>query len=195
MTGAPITMERAGRDPVGSWVGMTIALGSWAMLFGTLFISYVILRGRQPVWPPAGLAELPRILPMASTLVLLASSGLLQRGMAALGRGDAAAYRRRLLLAILGGLIFPGLQVMLWLRVSASGIHLTTGVFGSVFYLLTWFHAIHIVGGLVALLTLLPGALRGDLPEEAQTRPRLIALFWHFLALMWIAIYLAVFVF
>ena len=68
-------------------------------------------------------------------------------------------------------------------------------MFGSIFYLLTWFHAVHVIGGLVALLTLLPAAVRGESPEAAGTRPRLTALFWHFLTVMWVAIYVAVFVF
>jgi cytochrome c oxidase subunit 3 len=97
-------------------------------------------------------------------------------------------------MTITAGFLFLALQILLWKQVSDSGIHLYTGAYGSIFYMMTWFHAVHIVGGLAALIYITTKISRGLTPEEGLLRTRLIAIFWHFLVIVWVAIFLLIFV-
>jgi len=186
------TMER--RDETGSYLGMSIAMASWAMFFATLFLSYLVLRGRESIWPPAGMPELPLALPLFNTLVLIASSVTLEQGIRAFRGGSLIRYRQKLLLAVVCGMIFLGLQLALWRSVSTIGVLVGSGTLGSVFYTMTGFHAVHVVGGLIALITLVSRAWRGVTPDAGLLRARLIAIFWHFLTVVWVMIFLAIFI-
>ncbi len=196
MTTVTITTinEKSQTDPAGSYLGMTIAIASWSMMFATLFICYFVLRGRQIMWPPMGLRRLPLFLPIVNTCVLFTSSYLLRIGIMKFTTGTGTTCKRYLLMAITTGFLFLVLQILLWGQVSDSGIHLNTGAFGAVFYMMTWFHALHIVGGLTALIYITSRIARGLTPEEGLLRARLIAIFWHFLVIVWVAIFLLIFV-
>jgi len=187
--------SRGPGDSIGSYLGMTIAIASWSMLFATLLVSYFVLRGRQAVWPPPDLARLPLILPIFNTAILFASSCFLYRSNRALESGAGRVQRRYLLLAIVSGLLFLGLQVLLWRQVSASGIHFSSGALGSVFYMMTWSHAIHIVGGLGSLLYIAGKTFGKSLRARDIRRARMIALFWHFLVIVWLVIFATVIVY
>ena len=107
-------VENNRQNDVGSYLGMTIAIASWAMLFATLFLSYFVLRGKQPMWPPSGVPVLPTWLPLVNTVVILASSRLLQLAIHSYRRDEMSAYRSRLFLTIGMGFLFMGLQILLW---------------------------------------------------------------------------------
>jgi cytochrome c oxidase subunit III len=147
-------------------VGMAVFLGSWAMTFFTLFVVYGVLRlGAAPgEWPPAGAPRLPLLLPATATLLLLASSVLLERGRV----GAAAA----------AGAGFLGLQGALWLDLARAGLD-AGGTYGAVFYLFTVFHALHVAVGVGALAIL---ALSG--------RPAgLWRAYWHFVGVVWLVLF------
>jgi len=176
-----------------SYVGMVMALGSWSMMFGSLFFAYAILRLRAGAWPPEGIEPLPRLLPFLNTLVLLASSAVLSRGLdpkqeARIG-GLARALKRTLAL----GSLFLVLQLAVWVPLWRSGLTMASGVYGSIFYGLTVFHALHVLAGLVALAVLLPGARSGRYRSGAQSRVRVTALFWHFVDAVWVVMFVAVY--
>ena len=71
---------------------MTILLGAWVMLFAALFLAYGVVRVQANEWPPFGAPRLPRGVPALNTLLLLASSVALRRGLA---RARRVAQRRR----------------------------------------------------------------------------------------------------
>jgi cytochrome c oxidase subunit 3 len=177
-----------------SFVGMVMALGSWTMLFVSLFFSYAVLRLGAGEWPPDGLEPLPRLLPCLNTLVLVASSAVLHLGVrpAAAARPGALLSALRRTLAL--GSLFLALQLAVWIPLWRSGFRIESGVFGSIFYGLTVFHALHVLAGLAALLVLVPGAAKGRWVSGAQSPVRLTAMFWHFVdavwALMFVTIYL-----
>ena len=176
-----------------SFVGMVMALASWTMLFGSLFFAYAILRLRADSWPPDGLEALPRLLPLLNTLVLLASSVLLHRGV----RPEADAHFGALLRALKGtlalGSLFLVLQLAVWIPLWRSGFRIDSGVYGSIFYGLTVFHALHVLAGLVALLVLVPGARKGRYRSGRQSAVRLSAMFWHFVDAVWVVMFVAVY--
>ena len=176
-----------------STLGMVMFLASWAMLFAALFFAYAALRARADVWPPPGF-RLPLGLPLANTTVLLASSLTL-----ALGLRDLRAGRARRLAAWLGltlalGATFLALQIVVWRSVWQGGLRVDTSVYGSVFYALTVFHALHVLAGLGVLAWLLHGALRGAYGAAKHAPVRIGAMFWHFVDVVWIVMFLAVYV-
>jgi len=187
----------AGRGPaardVDALVGMAIFLGAWVMLFAALFFAYAVVRVQAgSEWPPFGAPRLPRAAAAFNTSLLAASGLLLRLGLArARRRGDPRALRPWLWGAIVLGAAFLAAQIALWLAMRGRGLLPSSGVYGSVFFALTGFHALHVLGGLLALAAL---ALRRARAAGASLRaPRLTALYWDFIALVWLVMYVAIF--
>jgi cytochrome c oxidase subunit III len=176
-----------------SFVGMVMALASWTMLFVALFFAYAVLRLRAPAWPPDGVAPLPRLLPFVNTLVLLASSVVLHFGVRPEAEETPGALRRALLFTLGLGSLFLALQLAVWVPLWRSGFRIDTDTYGSIFYGLTVFHALHVLAGLVALAVLLPGALSGRLVSGRSNSVRLSAMFWHFVDVVWVVMFVAVY--
>jgi cytochrome c oxidase subunit 3 len=177
-----------------AWLGMVIFLGSWAMMFGSLFFAYGVLRLRQPGWPPAGTPSLPRLLPAVNTLVLGFNALALQRSLTAARRGQRSRSIADLVAGLALGLLFIVLQVVLWKSLFQSGLALGDGSLAAVVYGLTGFHVVHVVGGLLGLAILLPSMVRGSLNAARNNRLRLWVMYWHFVGLVWLAMYLLIFV-
>jgi cytochrome c oxidase subunit 3 len=176
-----------------SFVGMVMALASWSMMFGSLFFAYAILRLKAGTWPPEGVEPLPRLLPFVNTLILLASSAALARGLGPASETRPGALLGALKTTLALGLLFLVLQLAVWIPLWRSGFRIDSGVYGSIFYGLTVFHALHVLAGLVALLVLVPGARSGRWRSGAQSRVRVSAMFWHFVDAVWVVMFVAVY--
>lgn len=174
-------------------IGMVLFLASWAMMFITLFFSYGVIRTKAAVWPPLDAAPLPVGLAWVNSGVLLASSVVFGVGERRLREGAHHAFARSLACTIGLGLLFLGLQVVLWQRVHADGLSLSGSLYGSWVYLMTVFHAAHIVVGLGLLFALVPAAVGGRLHPDRQIRVHLSGMFWHFLGVAWLGIFVSLF--
>jgi cytochrome c oxidase subunit 3 len=171
---------------------MVLFLGSWAMLFAALFFAYGVLRVRATSWPPADAQRLPLLLPGLNTLLIAASSLLLQGALLAAREGRGAALRRGLAAALALGTAFLALQGLLWWRLWAAGLRPGGGPYPSVFYTLTVFHALHVAVGLLGLTW---AAMRaGAFGPARHLGLRLWTAYWHFVGAVWVLLYLAVFV-
>ncbi|HMK73252.1 MAG TPA: cytochrome c oxidase subunit 3 [Myxococcaceae bacterium] len=176
-----------------AWLGMVIFLGSWAMMFAALFFAYGVLRLRQPSWPPPGTLALPVLLPALNTIVLALNAVALQGALLAARRGELPWMRLGLVLGLILGAVFVGGQLLLWTRLFREGLAFEDGSLAAVVYGLTGFHALHVVVGLVGLLTLLPPALAGTLNAARHNRLRLWVMYWHFVGVVWLAMFLLIF--
>ena len=168
-----------------SYVGIVLFLGSWAVLFAGLFFSYGLLRLKASHWPPLGVPQLPLFLPGLASVILLLSSVAL---WVALQKRSRLGF----FLTIFFGCVFLVLQVTTWLQLWESGLQLDSGVYGGVFYLMTSFHALHVVGGLLALLWFVPTVLKVGPHEVPGLKP--VGLFWHFVGVVWWVMFLLVYV-
>ena len=187
------TRSAAARD-VDATIGMTILLGAWVMLFAALFLAYGVVRVQANEWPPFGAPRLPLLVPGFNTLLLLASSVALRRGLARARRGDAGTLLPATVVATLLGLAFIGAQIASWRSMLVRGLLPSSGVYGSVFYALTGFHALHVAGGVVALALLAVHTARGRHRERTPVRAlRLTALYWDFVLVVWVAMYVTVY--
>jgi cytochrome c oxidase subunit 3 len=184
--------EAAGRGrnaDVNAYVGMIVFLGTWVMLFAALFFAYGVVRVQAPSWPPPTEPPLPRGVPGLNTLVLIASSLVLRRGIAA---GEGRRMGRALAAAIGLGSVFLAVQIATWTVMAGRGLVPSSGIYGSVFFALTGFHALHVAVGLLALTVV---AVRARTPSNRALRAvRITALFWDFIAVVWVLMYLAVYV-
>ena len=184
----------AARGEDTAWLGMLVFLGSWAMMFASLFFSYGVLRLRQPAWPPAGTPPLPQLLPAFNTAVLGVNALVLQRALTAARRGEKSRAVMGLVAGILTGLLFVALQVVLWTSLFESGLALEDGSLAAVVYGLTGFHALHVVIGLLGLGLLVPAVVQGTLNAARNNRLRLWVMYWHFVGVVWLTMYLLIFV-
>jgi heme/copper-type cytochrome/quinol oxidase subunit 3 len=173
---------------------MSIFLGSWAMMFGALFFAYAQLRLRAAAWPSPGEPALPLLGPALNTAVVVASSITLQRALAALHCGQISGFRRRMLATLVLGAGFTGLQLLVAASLWARGLRPGSGLLGSVFYLLSGFHLLHVVVGLGLLAWLLAPALRRGARLPAGLPVRLAARFWHFVAAVWLLLFASLYV-
>jgi len=183
---------RARRDFT-AYVGMLFFLASWAMLFGGLFFAYALVRARAPVWPPVGDPRLPLVLPAVNTAVIALSSFALQSALRSLRRGRLRPVAGALALAAGLGALFLALQLAVWVRVYGEGLVPSGGPYGSVFYGLTSFHALHVLVGLVALAWLAVRASRGAYGAMRHVGVRLWAMYWHFVGAIWLVLYATVY--
>ncbi len=150
-------------------------------VFGAAFLGYAgaAVLHRQEFLEAQ--AQLDRMLGGVNTLVLLTSGLFAALATRAVERGRVGACRWWLLAAGLGGLAFLAVKAMEYGAKAELGIGMDSGTFFTLFYLLTGFHALHVLGGLVILAVV---AWRCT-PVHVETG----AAFWHMVDLIWVLLY------
>ena len=171
-------------------VGIVIFLGSELMFFAALFGMYFTLRAQAPSWPPPG-TDLPLALPTVFTTVLVASSFTMQTAVRRIKQGNVASMRRWILLTFLMGWVFLVGQYHDYLR---ANFQIGTNAYGSAFYTMTGFHAIHVLAGLVAMLVALGRAAAGVYSADEHASLEAVTYYWHFVDIVWIFLFLVIFV-
>jgi cytochrome c oxidase subunit 3 len=162
-----------------SFVGMAVFLGGWAMMFAALFFAYCDVRLSSAAWPPAGEPRAPLALPSLATLALAGASLALARA----NRARAPSLAPPLAL----GAAFLALQSLVWLRLAAAGLR-ASSLYGSVFWTVTLFHALHVLIGLMGLMLL------NATKPHFQTRLRNWTLYWHGVGIVWLVMFATVYV-
>jgi cytochrome c oxidase subunit 3 len=176
------------------YLGMMLGLAALSMMFGGLFYGYATLRVRSQSWPPDGLPDLPVLLPAISTALLLASSACLQWTMGLLKKDDARKSFHALLGANLLGACFLVSQSVLWTTLYRQGLHWSSKAYGSVFYSFTALHAFHVLVGMFFLLRLVPRHHKGEFTGRRHMPIRITSMYWHFVDVVWVAMFLSIFV-
>jgi cytochrome c oxidase subunit III len=174
-------------------IGMWIALASIAMMFTSLSSAYIVRAGGARDWVPIAM---PRVL-IASTALILISSVTLEIARRSLKRSLHAAYAKYVLLTALLGVAFLASQLIAWRQLAAQGIYVASHPHSSFFYLLTGAHALHLVGGLLALLFLWIRSRRRfvepALVARRQATADAVTIYWHFMDGLWIYLFLLLF--
>ena len=179
-------------------------LGSELMFFSGLFAAYFTLRAQAPVWPPPGV-ELETVAAAVFTGVLVLSSGTMHRADAALRQGRRAPARGWLAATLVLGALFVANQGREFASLAFS---ISSHAYGSVYYLMVGFHALHVAAGLVllalAVVRLAPGpaAVAGTAPtrggggvtERDAAAVEVTSYYWHFVDVVWIGMFTTIFV-
>jgi cytochrome c oxidase subunit 3 len=195
MPAAVVVLRPRAKEDFSNYLGMVMMLGSWSILFGGIFFAYAGVRMSAPTWPPPGLPKLPLALPAANTVILGLSSWTAQRALGAIRKGRRDEMQALLGATVVLGALFLGLQYVLWTNVRASGLSIdSAGTYGSVFYALTIFHALHVAAGVCGVSYLVVGARFGKWNAAAHAPVRMWTMFWHFVDAVWLVTFVSVFV-
>lgn len=175
-----------------SYLGMLISLGSFSMLFIALLASYAILRVQAGSWMSNNMSALSMALGWLNTGMLLLSSISYFMVSRSSKKRKKAVVQRFLNTTIIIGFIFLVLQLTLWYTLNQDGYSIISHIEGSVFYMLSGLHGLHIVGGIIALFWL--NYKINNLVNYLQ-QVKLVGMFWHFLTVIWVVIFITVILF
>ncbi|HKG23858.1 MAG TPA: cytochrome c oxidase subunit 3 [Blastocatellia bacterium] len=181
-------------EPTKYRIGMWVGLASILMLFVSLTSAYIV-RQTSGLSDDSGQwisIKMPWEL-WLSTGLLLASSVTFELARRALRRNGYSRFNLLISLTTFLGVGFLAGQVMAWRHLAAQGIYLASNPHSSFFYLLTSLHAIHLIGGLVALISLTVFALRLRIGSRQRNAVEITALYWHFMDGLWIYLFLLLF--
>jgi cytochrome c oxidase subunit 3/cytochrome o ubiquinol oxidase subunit 3 len=167
-------------------------LGSECMFFGSLIATYLVYRGRDQVGPhPHEIFNIP--FTSFSAFVLLMSSLTMVLALAAVQRGNVRGTRIWLAATALLGMTFVAGQCFEFTEFFFKGLKLQTNLFGCTFFVLTGFHGTHVTVGVIWLWTLFMMAVKGKLGKERALDVEIAGLYWHFVDVVWIAIFTLVY--
>jgi cytochrome c oxidase subunit 3 len=181
--------DSSGYTPGLSMLGMRIMLVSITLLFVVLTLVYLAL-SQSKFWQPV---RVPPFL-WVSTAVILASSWTIQAARRHLRSQQIHRYTQWLCATVILGFSFLGSQLLGLRELMLQGLYMRHNLHGSMFYVITGFHGIHLLAGLAMLLFLLlhiamhPEAAYKQLRRE-QARTDVAALYWHFLDGIWVGMF------
>ena len=164
------------------WVG----IGSILMMFAGLTSAYIVKRN-QANWATFNL-------PMAfwySTAVILLSSGTLVLALRAFKEREMSRYRSLMTGTMVLGALFIALQVIGFQQLWGKGITLQANVSYSFLYVIVGLHALHVIGGVIALIVMSLKAFSSRVRNYSAMPVELISTYWHFVDILWL--YLLVF--
>jgi cytochrome c oxidase subunit 3 len=189
-------------------VGTIIWLSSELMFFATLFASYFTIRAVSPeLWSQAT-ANLNVPFASVNTFILVSSSFTCQMGVFAAESGRVSrtgkfltlhpikewGLREWYVLTYAMGAVFIGGQAFEYTELIHEGITIPSSAYGTMFYLTTGFHGLHVTGGLVAFLFVLGRTFvaRRFTHEQAVTAI-VVSYYWHFVDVVWIGLFATIY--
>jgi cytochrome c oxidase subunit 3 len=178
--------------PVGSkgrhasgWWGMLALVVTEAALFAYLLFSYFYIASQaHGPWPPDGRPSL--LLAVTNTIILIIGSLTIRYGERGIQQGSRRRLMTGLLVTLVLGVVFLGLQVLEWHNKSFS---LTSGVYGSLYFTITGFHMAHVLIGLVMIAVLALWTSFDYFGAQRHAAVSIGAIYWHFVTVVWLAVF------
>ncbi|OGA00560.1 MAG: MFS transporter [Betaproteobacteria bacterium RIFCSPLOWO2_02_67_12] len=157
--------------------------------------------GFKGLWPSAGPGFAEEFTPMGAlgipainTLLLLSSGVTLTYAHWGLVNNQRGKLNLFLFLTIVLGAIFLGLQIYEYAHAySALNLKLSTGVYGSTFFMLTGFHGFHVTLGAIMLTVILFRCLAGHFKSDHHFAFEAVAWYWHFVDVVWLLLFIVVY--
>jgi cytochrome c oxidase subunit 3 len=172
-------------------VGMFSLIAAEAAIFVIFVVAYLFYVGKSISGPTPSVLHVPVFL----TVCLLSSSWTIHRAVAALRRGEIGSFARWWTSTIVLGAVFLGGTAREWQHLIADeGLTIRTNLFGTTYYSLVGLHAFHVTAGVIALATVSLFTLFGHVKREQAARVDLVSLYWHFVDVVWIAVFMVVYV-
>jgi len=196
------------RDPFGhastGKLAMWLFLAMDVLTFGVILAGGIYYRLRTDQWPDAGqVLNIP--LTSFNTFLLIMTSFTMVMALNELKMDNQKKFKTFILITIVGGISFLGIQVYEYYHFIKGGPELgkalndygfseasllwTSGSFGSTFYATTAFHGLHVFTGVVYLSVILYQANKGIYTSKNYDRVEIAGLFWHFVDLVWILVF------
>lgn len=170
--------------------GIILFLISETFLFGSLFWTYYYLKAKSPVWPPEGVV-LETGLAIVMTAILIVSSGTIGLAVRAIQKGNERGLTGGLIATIVLGSTFLGMTIWEWLHESFRP---WTHAYGSTFFTLTGFHALHVFAGIILMSALLTRTLRHRFSSSGFVGVEIGSFYWHFVDIVWLAVFSTLFI-
>ncbi|MCW2831907.1 MAG: Cytochrome [Aeromicrobium sp.] len=186
-------------------VGTIVWLSSELMFFAGLFAAYFTIRNISPDLWAQETEKLNIPFALANTTVLVLSSITCQFGVFAAERGKPGrsgkiwqfgqwGMREWFVLTYFMGAIFIGGQATEYAELVHENVTLSSSPYGSVFYLATGFHGIHVVGGLIAFLLVIGRTFAArKFTHEQAISAIVVSYYWHFVDIVWVGLFATIY--
>jgi len=186
-------------------VGTIIWLASELMFFAALFASYYTIRSVSPELWAQSTERLNIPFASVNTIILVLSSVTCQLGVFAAERGQVGrsgsvldvrrwGLREWFILTYVMGAVFIAGQVTEYSSLVQEGITLSSSAYGSMFYLTTGFHGLHVTGGLIAFIFVLGRTyLARRFTHEQAVSAIVVSYYWHFVDVVWIGLFATIY--
>ncbi|MFD7158532.1 heme-copper oxidase subunit III [Kribbella sp. NPDC059898] len=194
-------------------VGTIVWLSSELMFFAALFAAYFTIRSVTTAAAAPGTETLWQLMterldvPFAAvnTTILVLSSFTCQFGVFAAEHGRVGrtgsvlnprtwGMREWFILTYLMGAVFVAGQVTEYTGLVQEGLTISSNAYGSVFYLATGFHALHVTGGLIAFVFVLARTyMARKFTHEQAVSAIVVSYYWHFVDVVWIALFATIY--
>jgi len=185
MTAHASTLAEYQRRTAANRLGLWLFILSDAFVFGGLYVSrfYLLGTGSRP--------EVSQLVGLAVTSILLLSSFFMNRAESAMAHGDRKTFLNGTLITlILGSLFLVGVVGVEW-QIAPFGPG--DGAAASLFYAMTGFHAFHVLSGVILLAVVYRNGRRGHYSAERHWAVEACAVYWHFVDVVWIFFYPALY--
>ncbi|SDN59892.1 aa3-type cytochrome oxidase subunit III [Allokutzneria albata] len=174
-------------------VGTIVWLSSELMFFAGLFAMFFTVKAQnEGAWPPAPThLNLPYAL--FFTVILVASSFTCQWGVFKAEQGDVFGLRLWYTITLIMGAIFVGGQVGEYIELVEHGTSISSSAYGTVFYLTTGFHGLHVIGGLIAFVFLIWRTKLSKFTPAQATAAIVVSYYWHFVDIVWVGLFACIY--
>lgn len=161
-----------------------VALGSIVMMFAGLTSAFIV-KGGQPNWSTV---EMPKVF-YYSTAVMLLSSLTVQMALKSFKERNLRQYRRLITVTASLGVLFIALQLIGFSSLWHAGVDFRGAGAGQFLYIIFGLHALHVLGGVVALLVMFLKAYSTRVRNYNPVTIELASTYWHFVDLLWIYLF------
>ena len=187
-------------------VGTMVWLSSELMFFAALFAFYFTIRGHEPALWAERTSMLNIPFAATNTAILVISSVWCQLGVHQAEHGKAVrsgtllqigqwGMREWYVLTYIFGAIFVSGQVYEYAHLISEGVTLASDAYGSVFYLTTGFHGLHVTGGLIAFLLIIARTFTTRHYSRMQEAGAVVtSYYWHFVDVVWIVLFTMIYI-
>ncbi len=183
-------------------LGFWLFLATEILLFGGLFVAYVVMRNLYPHMFQISHENLNRVMGGTNTVVLICSS----LTMALAVRAAQTNQRRRLLGLLTVTILLAGVFLVIkffeyrvkfehgllpgfWYNPHEAGQPVNGNIFFALYFLMTGLHGVHVIAGMVVISWILVRSARGDFSSEYYTPVELVGLYWHLVDVIWIYLF------
>ena len=186
-------------------VGTIVWLSSELMFFAALFACYFTIRSQAPDLWAQETAKLNVPFATVNTIILVSSSFTCQMGVFAAERGQVGrsggllnlkgwGLREWFILTYFMGAVFIAGQAIEYTELIHEGVTIPSSGYGSVFYLTTGFHGLHVTGGLIAFLFVLGRTyVARKFTHEQAVSAIVVSYYWHFVDVVWIGLFATIY--
>jgi cytochrome c oxidase subunit III len=162
-----------------------VAIGSIIMMFAGLTSAYIV-KGNLPGWSEV---EMPKLF-YYSTAVMLISSLTMQMALKAFKERSMKQYRRLITTTAIFGFAFIVMQIIAFMQLWDAGLKMEGSGAGQFLYIIFGLHALHVLGGAIALLVMFLQAFSSRIRNYNPVPVEVVSTYWHFVDLLWVYLFL-----